>query len=185
MTAENRLFGKTRATRVWWAFVIIVLGFVLANIVSIYEMRNSQSKVRLIAKHAAIDIELVAWLSRDLERKRVLMEDHILEKQPKDMDRLEAELTRIDAEIAAASQSYELTGDDANERAVWQELEREIAAIEPEIIKVIALSRENLDVQAKEAASVVEGRFDRIDEATNNLLNLNHNRANHEAAEVR
>jgi len=185
MTVENRLFGKTRAPRIWWAFVIIVLGFVLANLVSLYEMRKSQSKVRLIAKHAAIDIELVARLSRDLERKRVLMEDHILEKQPKDMDRLEAELTRIDAEIAAASQSYELTGDDANERAIWQELDREIAAIEPEMTKVLELSRQNLDGQAKEAAGVIEERFDRIDAATNKLLNLNHNRANHEAAEVR
>ncbi len=185
MTVENRLFGKTRAPRIWWAFVIIVLGFVLANIVSIYEMRNSQSKVRLITKHAAIDIELVARLSRDLDRKRVLMEDHILEKQPKDMVRVEAELRRIDTEIAAASQSYELIGDDANERAIWQELDREIAAIEPEMIKVIALSRQNLDGQAKEAARVIEERFDRIDEATNKLLNRNHNRANHEAAEVR
>src|SRR5215467_5997298 len=118
MTVENRLFGKTRAPRVWWAFVIIVLGFVLANIVSIYEMRNSQAKVRLIAKHAAIDIELVARLSRDLDRKRVLIQDHILENERKDMDRIEAELTRTDAEIAAASRSYEPIGDDPNERAV-------------------------------------------------------------------
>src|SRR5215831_7045890 len=166
MTAENRLFGKTRATRVWWAFVIIVLGFVLANIVSIYEMRNSQSKVRLIAKHAAIDIELVARLSRDLERKRVLVEDHILEKQPKDMDRLEAELSRIDAEIATASRSYTLIGDDPNERMVWQQIDSEIAAIEREIIKVITLSRQNLDGQAKEAAAGIEERFDRIDDST-------------------
>jgi signal transduction histidine kinase len=182
---ESREFRKARAPRVWWAFVIIVLGFVLANIISIYEMRNSQAKVRLIAKHAAIDIELVARLSRDLDRKRVLIQDHILENQRKDMDRIEAELTHTDAEIAAASRSYEPIGDDANEQAVWQQLDGEIAAIEPEIIKVIALSRQNLDGQAKAEAGALEERFDRIDEATSQLLNLNHNRANQEAAEVR
>jgi signal transduction histidine kinase len=185
MKVETRQFVKARAPRVWWAFVIIVLGYVLANIVSIYEMRNSQAKVRLIAKHAAIDIELVARLSRDLDRKRVLVEDHILEKEPKDMSRLEAELAHIDAEIANASQAYEPIGDDENERAVWRQLDSEIAAIEPEIIKVIALSRQNLDGQAKTAAALVEERFDRIDEATNQLLDINHDRANQEAAEVR
>jgi signal transduction histidine kinase len=185
MTGESHEFRKVRAPRVWWAFVIIVLGFVLANIVSIYEMRNSQAKVRLIAKHAAIDIELVARLSRDLDRKRVLIQDHILENQRKDMDRIEAELARTDTEIAAASRSYEPIGDDANERAVWQQLDREIAGIEPEIIKVIALSRQNLDGPAKATAGAIGERFDRIDEATNQLLDLNHNRANQEASEVR
>jgi hypothetical protein len=77
------------------------------------------------------------------------------------MDRLEAGRTQIDAEIAAASRSYELIGDEPNEQAVWQELDREIALIEPEMINVIGLSRQNLDGQAKEAARVIEERFDK------------------------
>ena len=46
-TALLQLIERTlheRVARLWWAFVIIVFVFVLANIVSIYERRNSQSR---------------------------------------------------------------------------------------------------------------------------------------------
>lgn len=185
MSAEFRQFVRNRAPRVWWSFIIIVIGFVLVNIVSIYEMQSSQAKVGLITKRAALDIELVARLSRDIEREQVLLEDHVLEKNANDMRRTEAELTDIDSEIKAAEQSYQPIGDDEEERFAWQVLDEEIKAIEPEVASIISFSRQNEDTEAQAVSRALAEQFERIDQATTRLLTLNHNRTNQEAAEVR
>jgi signal transduction histidine kinase len=183
-TVESRQFAKARAPRVWWSFAIIVLGFVLVNAVSIYEMRNSQVRVRDITKHSVVDIELATRLSRDLDRKRFLINQHILERDTRDMARIEAELARIDAEITAASQSYEPFGDEPDERAAWQQLQDRIAAMEPELRKLILFSRRNMDGPALAVARHIETLFDETDQSVNTLLSINHNRAYQEAAEV-
>jgi signal transduction histidine kinase len=171
--------------RLWGAFIVIISAFVLGNIVSIYEMRNSQAQIRLITKHAATNIELISQLSRDLNQKRVLVEDHILEKMDGDMDRIEGELAAVDADIAKAMRSYETVGDEETEAAAWKQLAAEIAAIEPQIAKVVSLSRRNLDAEALSQFNSIGARFQTINQASDTLLALNRARANHEVAHVR
>jgi nitrogen-specific signal transduction histidine kinase len=173
------------APRVWRSFVIIVLGFVLSVAVSIYEMRNSQAQIRLIARHAATNIELVSRLSRDLDRKRFLIEIHIREKDPRDMDRIEAELANIEAAISGTTNSYEPVDVNTGEHSVWQELVAGIAALEPQVMTVISLSRNNADDEAQVVIRLIDEQFERIDQAANSLLDLNHALANHEASYVR
>lgn len=185
MMSPTHPAGNYGEPRVWWSFIVIVLGFVLVAIVSIYAIQSSQNQVRLITKPATVDIELFAKLSRDLDRKRVLIETHILEKNPKDMDRIEAELADVNAEITGALRSYELVGDDPGEQTAWQELDREIAALDSDLTGVLSLSRRNAEVQAKAANEALAAQYDRIDDTTNRMLSLNHARANQEAEQVR
>jgi signal transduction histidine kinase len=173
------------APRVWRSFVIIVLGFVLSVAVSIYEMRNSQAQIRLIARHAATNIELVSRLSRDLDRKRFLIENHIRENDFHDMNRIEAELADIEGQIASTSSAYEPIDADAGERSAWQELIAGIAALEPQVIDVVSLSRKNADDAALASLQLIDAQFERINRAADNLLSFNHALANHEAARVR
>jgi signal transduction histidine kinase len=184
------LAGRTQAKqvgvpRLWGAFIVIILAFVLGNIVSIYEMRKSQAQIRLITKHAATNIEWISQLSRDLNQKRLLVEDHILEQQEGDMDRIEGELAGVDADIAEASRSYETIGDEETESAAWKQMAAEIAAIEPQIAHVVSLSRRNLDADAKSRFTAIGPRFQTLNQASDTLLALNHARANHEVAHVR
>jgi hypothetical protein len=167
-----------------WSFILIILGFVLSNAVSLHEMRNSQAQVRLIAQYAATDIDLAARLSRDLDRKRSLIESHILEKEPADMDRIEAELAHVDADIASALRSYRPIGEDAEETTAWQQLEAGMATIDPEIFRAISLSSMNRDGEAQTAVKSIEAQFNAVDQAVNKLLRLNHARADQQAGQV-
>src|SRR6516225_5008507 len=133
--------ARRGAPHLWRSFIVIVAAFVLANIVSIYQIRTSQAGVRLITRYAATNIELITRLSRSLDQKQLLLEDHILEKQTGDMDRIEAELENVDRDIAAASRSYKSIGDEEGEHGVWEQLVAEIAAIEPQIARIVSLSR--------------------------------------------
>src|SRR6185369_13146740 len=163
MAPATNLRNRARATHVWRSFVIIVLGFVLSIAISIYEMHNSQAQIRLIARHAATNIELVSRLSRDVERKRALIENHIRENDPQDRDRIEAELANAEASIANISSSYEPIDADTGEHAAWQELIKGIASLEPHVIRVISLSRENADDAAEDGLELMDAQFDRID----------------------
>jgi len=175
---------RAGAPNVWWAFILIVLGFALSNAVSIYEMRSSQAQVRLITQHAATNIEVASKLSRDVDRERML-KNHILEKSIQDTDRTENEVFTIDADITTASRSYDPTGADATESAAWQQLSTELAILEPQVVRAIALSRQNEDEQAQARFETIDAQLGRIDQITNNLLELNYAAANQEAAEVR
>jgi signal transduction histidine kinase len=176
---------KRGPPHLWRSFMVIVAAFVLGNVVSIYQIRASQAEVRSITKHAATNIELVARLSRALDQKRLLIEDHILERQIEDMNRFEAQLSDADRDIASASRSYQSIGDEEGERAVWDQLLAEIAALEPEITRIISFSRRNLDDEAYAALGAADARFQRINEASDTLLALNQARTNQEVAQVR
>jgi signal transduction histidine kinase len=185
MSSTPTTTTKRGPPHLWRSFIVIVAAFVLGNIVSIYQIRATQGEVRSITKHAATNIELVARFSRALDQKRLLIEDHILEKQTEDMDRFEAQLADADRDIASASSSYESIGDVEGERAVWEQLVSEIAAVEPEITRIISLSRRNLDEEARAGLSAADPRFQRINEASDTLLALNQARTNQEVAHVR
>jgi signal transduction histidine kinase len=186
MTRAGNSHGlQAGAPQLWWSFIIIVIAFVIGNLVSIFEMRNSQAQVRLITKHAASNIEVVARLSRDLDQKRFLVQNHIFEKEPRDMDRIEAQIADVNADIAEASRSYEAIGDEETEHAAWQQLTTEIAAMEPQIAHALSLSAQNVDSEAQAEINMIDARFQVINRDTDTLLALNHARANNEVAHVR
>jgi signal transduction histidine kinase len=178
-------FPRPGARPLWWSFVIIVAAFALGNIVSIYEMRSSQAQVRLIARYAATNLELGARLSRDFDQKQILIEDHVLEKETMGMTRIEVELAAIDADIAETLRVYVAMDNDESERGVLEQLNVEIADMQPWIGSIVSLSRRNMDAEAQTQINAVEPRFVAINHAVDNLLNLNRARANHEVAQVR
>jgi signal transduction histidine kinase len=57
--------------------------------------------------------------------------------------------------------------------------------LEPQINGLVSLSRKNADDEALASLNLIDPQFERINRAANNLLNLNHALANHEAARVR
>jgi signal transduction histidine kinase len=101
------------------------------------------------------------------------------------MDRFEAQLIAVDRDVASASRSYQSIGDEEGERAVWDQLIAEIAALEPEISRIISLSRRNLNDEARTELGSADGRFQRINQASDTLLALNQARTNQEVAQVR
>jgi len=166
----------------WWAFVLIIVGVVCSGIVSIYEMRNTQTKVELIEDRALASIELVFNLSHDIDQWRRLFEDHIVETESAGMKRIEEELTKVEARMAATSRAYEPTITDDVERNAWQTLQAQIAALQPKAASVIDLSRKNLDDQARAVMKTLAPEFDAVDQNMGSLVRLNRVRADQEVS---
>jgi len=167
-----------------WAFILIIAGFLLSTGVSIYEIRLTHARVLLIMQRALASIELVTYLSRDIDQERLLFDAHIVEPERASMERIERELSNAEVRIAATSQAYEPTIGDDIERAEWQKLQAQLAALRPKVERALDLSRQNLDVQARVALKAIEPEYDAVDQQLNVLVRLNHDDADQQVARI-
>jgi signal transduction histidine kinase len=177
--------AREGAPHLRWAFAIIIVGFLLAAVVSIYQVRSEQSEVSLISEHALISTELASRLSRNLYRKRLLIEAHIFEKNIKDMQSIEAELARIDTTIAETSHAYEPIAVEQGERAAWQELQADVAHVQPRIERAIDLSRMNRDEEAQAVMKSIEAPLEKLNDDTDVLVRINRVRAQEEVGAIK
>jgi signal transduction histidine kinase len=166
------------------AFFLIIAGFILSTLVSIYEMRRTQAEVALIVQRALGSIELTSRLSRDLDRERLLFDAHVVETERVGMERIEKELSDAEARIATTARMFDTTINDDAERTVWQKLQGQISALRPKTKSVIDLSRQNLDAQARAALKAIEPEYDAVDRTMDTLVLLNLDRANRQVADI-
>jgi signal transduction histidine kinase len=169
----------------WWAFLAIVTGFILAGISSIYVMRKTLAEIESIEDSGLRSIQLAFRLSHSIDVRRRLIEAHIVATDAADMNQIEERLADVNARIAAASRDYVPTISDETERAQWQKLQTEIADVEPQTDQVIKLSRENHDFEARTTMEAIDPEFDEISRTMRRLVSLNSARAAEQVYMVR
>lgn len=104
----NAIFGRGPMTsgpsvqipRKWtphlrWAFLLIIAGFILAGVSSIYVMRKTLTEIESIEDRALGSIELVFRLSHYIDVRRRLFEAHIVATRSTDMREIEERLARF------------------------------------------------------------------------------------------
>jgi signal transduction histidine kinase len=158
-------------------FVAIVLIFGLVNVVGMYVGAVSQQERGSIVENAIVSVELVGRLARDIDRKRILLGEHILERRTEAMARIEQQMRAVDADFAAAARAYEPLTTYEGEAAAWATLKRHVEALRAPIEKVLALSRRNLDVEAQAAMQATEAPLESINRETDTLLRINRGEA--------
>jgi signal transduction histidine kinase len=167
------------------AFGSIIVGIVLAGVASFYVIVHTQRQVEAIEARSIVSIPLVLRLSREIEMRRRLFDAHIVESTLAGMNRIEAQLGRVDARIAAISRGFPPTIDNDAERDAWQQLQAEIAAVQPNAEKVLVLSRENRDTEARQAMTSLDPQFDSIDRTMDDLVQMNSARATQQLSGLR
>ena len=88
-----------------WALVFIIAGFVLSNAIAIYEMRKTQADVQRLALRSFNSVDLVSSLARNLSRKRILVQNHILETEESGRAGIEAEIAAGRVPVAAIDEA--------------------------------------------------------------------------------
>jgi signal transduction histidine kinase len=151
----------------------MVLIFGLVNVVGIYVASISQRERRSVVEDAIVSVELVARLARDIDQKRILLGEHILESKPEAMARIEKKMAVVDADFAAAARAYEPLANYEGEAAAWTTLKRHVEALREPIGRVLTLARKNLDSEALRELRAAEGRFALINRETETLIRIN------------
>jgi signal transduction histidine kinase len=164
--------------------LLIIGGFFMTNVVSLVEMRGVLATNHLLVDDMLTSIELVSRLSRDVDQKKLLVDAHIFEKQTHDMQALESRIRKVDADYAAAAAAYKPLATIEGAGAAWQSLQDNVAAIAQPVERILELSRNNQDTEARATMRAIEGRFDAIARAAATLIQINRDEANRTLAHV-
>jgi signal transduction histidine kinase len=167
------------------AFTLIIAGFILSILVSIYEMRRTQAEVSLLVERVLGSVELASRLSHDIDRERLLFNAHVVETEPASKERIESELAHAEARIGSTSRAYEPTILGDAELATWQKLQAQIAAVRPMALRAIDLSRQNRNAQARAALNAVAAEYDDVDRTLDALVRINLDQADRQVGNIR
>jgi len=156
-----------------WAFGSIAALFVLSTMASIFWADRAVRESHLIAENMLVSVELVSRISRDLDLGRILVSEHIFAKESADMGAIERRISEVDRDLVLAMRAYDPIANLPGEPAVWQRLQAQIAGLKGPLAEALSLSSRNMDAEAHEAASALEGWYQDIDGDVTQLIQIN------------
>jgi signal transduction histidine kinase len=155
------------------AFSVIAAGVGLGTGSMLIQTRALQAGARDIVDNMLTSVRLVGELKISLERKRILVDDHIFASRPAERGRIEAELDAVGARIAATSRAYEQWATLPAERPTWERTRADLAALDEPISRALSLSRQNDDREARREMELVGGQFDAVERDFDRLISIN------------
>jgi signal transduction histidine kinase len=165
--------------------VLIIASFAAANAVALGAMAKVQAENREIVTNALFSIEDVGRLVRDLDRLKLLVDEHIFERESADMDRIEQSIEAIEADYDRTTGAYEPLVSFDGERDVWDQLKVVVAQLRIDIVEVIAVSRRNQDVEARAKMAAMADRYEAVTQLADRLIAINRNAAEEASEHVR
>jgi signal transduction histidine kinase len=155
------------------AFGAVIVLFAVTSMVVLGHVRSLQLENRQTMGDALASVELVSRIVDAVDDERLLVDAHIYEKRVVNMQRIEDDLAHERREGADAARAYEPIAKLSGEREMWEVAKSDMAYLEHVIDKVIDLSRENLDDEARAMMSANVDRFDALDRVMTALTEMN------------
>ncbi len=172
MNPTPKLNGRSRLV-LSLAFGLIATLMMVAHLFALSHSRAVQIAARSIAENSMASIGLVQRMGRDIERQRLPVDRHIFERDGLDMAATEKQIAERRADFAAAAREFEPLATDPGERSAWQRLKEDVTAIEGSTDAALALSRQNLDAEARAAMERLDAKFAGVERDVESLVEIN------------
>ena len=124
---ERVVRGRMR-TFVLAAFAVLALLFAGMALLTVERVRETQQHTRLLVDNMLESVRLVSAMGRDVDRERLLLDEHIFEKGAPRMRQLEWDMADVEADFRTKATAYEPIVTLPGEREVWDRLQREVMA---------------------------------------------------------
>jgi signal transduction histidine kinase len=170
---RRRLVPTAGRQLVRGAFALVALGVVVVTASTLVQVRALQTNASDIVQNLLTSVRLVGQLGMLLERRRILVDDHIFASAPAERWALEAELTTVDSEIAQTTRAYEPWVTLPNERPTWNRTRADLAMLDWPIARALALSRQNRDAEARREMQLVSEQFAAVGRDCDQLISIN------------
>jgi signal transduction histidine kinase len=155
------------------AFGLVAIGVIISMLFALAETRELQERTRGIVSSMMGSTHVLGRVDRLIERRRILVDDHIFDKDVGVALRLEAEIGKVDRELSVAMHEFEPWANLPGEREIWDRVRETLASIDEPQAQAIALSRVNRDIEAKAIMDGVAGRFEAINRDLDELDAIN------------
>ena len=172
---KGRNHNRIRPSRafVTTAFTIVAAGAFVATLFAIVQAQRLEGNARAIVDNMLMSVRLLSGLENQVERRRILVDDHIFEKDVAAEDRIQAEIAALDAHIDAATRAYDPWATLPNERVLWDRTRSDLAALNGPIARALILSHDNRDPEAREVMTHVSAQFALVGQDFDRLIELN------------
>jgi signal transduction histidine kinase len=144
-----------------------------ATMSAIMQTRRLQEHARDIVDDMLGSVQLIGELDATVERRRILVDDHIFATKRSEMLALEREIASLNAKMAATIRAYDRWAVLPGERALWQRAQADLRQLDPPILRALAASRDNHDIEAREIMEEVTEPFARLDRDLDDLIAIN------------
>jgi two-component system, OmpR family, sensor kinase len=132
-----------------WGLALISLALIAhLTVISVWT-ESTTDRAQQLYRDSLTSVELITRIGRDLDQQHILLDVHIIEAEPSGMEQIERELDRASADLSQAKNAYTPLVELPGEEATWREARQLIARFDTAKIEVLALSRKNLDTQAR------------------------------------
>jgi len=184
MAETPRPRGRTRLV-LSLTFGGVAMLLLLTHLISRWRSRELQHSVDLIVDNALASVQLVERMGMDLEREKILLDQHILEDRRAAMDEVEAQLGAARADYQTAARLYGQIANFPGEAEAWRRLSADAAALRQLTDRAMVFSRDNHDAAARAALAALEPAFAAVDQDVNALVAINQRAAAVAALQVR
>jgi signal transduction histidine kinase len=151
----------------------MALGAVAATLVAVGQTRLLDSNVRHLVDNMLTSIRIVGQLDEEVDERRDLVNRHIEAVDAGEMAVIDSHLGTLRDRIARRLETYEPWIDLPGERDIWERTRADVAALDPPIMRALALSRENLDRQARVVMDELVPQFNRINRDIDRVVAIN------------
>ncbi|HEY1556745.1 MAG TPA: ATP-binding protein [Kofleriaceae bacterium] len=166
------------------AFALIAALLAVLELVQWREGMATRDNVETIDDDALVSIELVDRIGMLVDRERILIGRHVLERDPGQMAALEQQIAALRADYAELARTYSPLTTFPGEPYAWHRLGSDVAAEQQQIEPALELSRQNRDVEATQAFAELDPVFERIAHDRIALVDINQAASTHAVANV-
>jgi signal transduction histidine kinase len=171
--ADDGLKPKGVRRLVITAFGLIAAGVLGITVLAVQQVRVLQANAAEIVENMLTGIRLVGRLGSLVDKRRILVGDHIFATGSLERAQLENEIRSVEAEIEATRRAYEPWVTQPNEAAVWERTQEDLDVLVDPVAKALKLSRENRDAEARERMHMIGDRFARLNRDLERLISIN------------
>jgi signal transduction histidine kinase len=159
------------------AFTLVGVGALLITLVAIRQAQQMATGAREIAGNSLTSVRLLGRLDADLQKRRILVDDHIFAKDAAEMRGLEKQMAEVDDDIRETSHMYEQWTTWPREREMWQQTQTDLALLVAPTEQALALSRVNRDSEARDVMNQVGTQWALVGQDLDELITINHHGA--------
>jgi signal transduction histidine kinase len=150
------------------ACLVIVEGAVNDTIMS-----QGQVRSKGLALESVQSVDVLNRIILDVERQKIIVDDHIFEQSPTKMSGLEQKLARLTTDLVAARNSYASTVTLPGEAPEWRRAQVSLDRLPAFIEATLALSRVNRDREARVKWLEAGAEYEALDGSLTRLVQIN------------
>ena len=154
------------------------------QVLQYFQGRDTQRAIELIQTKPFVNTRVISRLAFDVQREQVLLAYHIFENSPHEMSALERRLAELRADHAETTRAYTPDPMPSDEAMIWYQLQQDIAVLQAQDDRTIAISRTNDDAAARLGMLATRTLFGAVERRAAALVSLNQHSVDRTAYEA-